>query len=226
MSGQSSYVSANLFTPWSQNNGEMNGIVGVSIFDAGISLYGPAQEVFTLAKPIAINKFTRLQYTLTTSNNVQNVGLCLHEELPGEFGINRDQCHELNVSQDIDVAIGELVNGKQTDIKCIGIVQDAPLDGSSTISSISIVQGEKTDIYDDSGCKDPNAITSGSGNTTECTCKDGFVASNGGKGQGQFDTCVRCVLSNLCRFDGETCSSHDECIISSCEGSRCKARVS
>lgn len=136
VSGQSSYVSANLFTSWSQNNGEMNGIVGVSVFDAVIRLYGPVQEAFTLAKqPIAINTFTRLQYTLPTPNNVQNVGLYLHEELPGEFGINRDQCDELNVSQDIDVAIGELVNGKQTYIKYIGFVQNAPHDGSGTISS-------------------------------------------------------------------------------------------
>ena len=85
-------------------------------------------------------------------------------------------------------------------------------------------------FFYENGCEDINAITSSAGGSTVCTCANGFVSSNGGKIQGQFDTCAACILSQYCRFDGEACSSDDECIANECEpdsdmGS-CSSRVS
>ena len=204
----------------------MDGMVGVYVFDTNIELHGPAQEIFKLAETIPVNTFTRVGYNLTLSREVHNVGLCLLETLPEQFEINAARCLELNPSQNVDVAITDLINGKETDINYIGFTQNATFDESSTLSSISIVQGESTSIYDENGCKDPNALTSGSGNSTVCTCKDGFVSSNGGKKQGEYDICVRCILSTYCSFDGQACSSDDDCVTSSCGISKCKARVS
>ena len=232
--GQSSPMGVHLFIPAREEVGDsllvMNGIV-VEV-DKSISLFGAAREILNITSPIAINKFTRLQYSVSVGEFLQNLRFCVFEQFPGDFNTEGSHCQIVDSSQDVDVAFGDLLNGKQADINFIGLVQEvmAPLEASSIISDINIIQGESTDIFDENGCKDINAITSGTGESTVCTCGNGFVSSNGGKKQGQFDTCVPCILSEYCRFDGEACSGDDECIANKCDrdsdiGS-CSSRVS
>ena len=232
--GQSSPMGVHLFIPAREEVGDsllvMNGIV-VEV-DKSISLFGAAREILNITSPIAINKFTRLQYSVSVGEFLQNLRFCVFEQFPGDFNTEGSHCQIVDSSQDVDVAFGDLLNGKQADISFIGLVQEVatPLEASSIISDINIIQDESTEIFDENGCKDINAITSGTGESTVCTCGNGFVSSNGGKKQGQFDTCVPCILSEYCRFDGEACSGDDECIANKCDrdsdiGS-CSSRVS
>ena len=234
LGGQSSPMGVHLFIAESEFGDSllvMNGIV-VEV-DKSISLFGAAREIFNITSPITVNRFTRLQYSVSVGEFLQNLRLCVFEQFPGDFNTEGSHCKIVDSSQDVDVAFGDLLNGKQADINFIGLVQEvtAPaLEASSIISDINIIQDESTDIFDENGCKDINAITSGTGESTVCTCGNGFVSSNGGKKQGQFDTCVPCILSEYCRFDGEACSGDDECIANNCDrdsdmGS-CSSRVS
>ena len=232
--GQSSPMGLHLFIPQREESGEsllvINGIV-VEV-DKSFSLFGAAREILNITSPIAVNKFTRLQYSVSVGESSEIVRFCVFEQFPGDFNAEGSHCQIVDSSQDVDVAFGDLLNGKQADISFIGLVQEVetPLEASSIISDINIIQDESTDIFDENGCKDINAITSGTGESTVCTCANGFVSSNGGKIQGQFDACVACILSEYCRFDGEACSGDDECIANECErdsdmGS-CSSRVS
>ena len=234
LSGQIFQSSAVLQTSWSQSVGDTtNGISGVHISDDSAQLHGSAQELFSLMSSVPVDRFTDFVFTLNSSTDAQYVWLCLYEELPSHFGILMDQCHEVNLLQGIfevvveSASIGELLNGKQTEIKFIGFVQESlSTNGSTLISSIMFIQGENIAIYDENGCKDPNTVTIGSGLDTLCICKDGFVASTGGKTQGELDICVPCIDSEFCSFDSESCSNNDDCIASKCDDNRCEVKVS
>ena len=229
--GQPSPIEANLVTTWKQKDIVYDAMSGVKVDDisASVHIFRSTIEMFELSDQVIVNKFTRLQYTVTVSTSVERSGLCLFEDLPGEDKVDLSQCHEVNLSQDVDVPIDELLNGREALVHYIAFIQEGYAEAYSIISEIKIKQGENTDIYDENGCKDVNAITSGSGSSTLCTCTDGYISSNGGKTQGGFDSCVKCVLSDFCLFDGVLCSRNDECIASECEGNvvrRCKSRVS
>jgi hypothetical protein len=234
LSGQIFETSAVLQTSWSQTIGDTtNGISGVHIFDSSVRLYGSAQELFSLISSVSVDRFTDFVFTLNTSTDAQYVWLCLYEELPSHFGISMDQCHGVNLLQGIFEAVvesasfGDLLNGKKTEINFIGFVQESPsTNGNTLISSIMFIQRENTAIYDENGCKDPNAVTFGSGFDTLCICKDGFVASTGGKTQGELDICVHCIDSEFCSFDSESCSNNDNCIASKCDDNHCEVKVS
>ena len=229
--GQSSPIEANLMMTWKQKDISFDVMSGVNVdgISASVHIFGSTIEMLELSDQVTVNKFTRLQYTVAVTESVERSGLCLFEDLPGEDKVDFSQCHEVNLSEDVDVPIGELLNGRQVLIHYIAFIQEGLAEANSIISEINIKQDENTDIYDENGCKDVNAITSGSGNSTVCTCTDGYISSNGGKIQGEFDSCVKCVKSDFCLFDGAFCSSNDECIANECEKNdmkRCKSRVS
>ena len=190
--------------------------------------------MFRLARPVSFDKFTRLQVSIeninvsSSRNATTFVGICVYEQSPSVGSrLSRDQCLRFYSPKDtgnLDINIGHLMKGKKTTLGYIGILSDGYLD--TLIKSIAIVHGEQTSIFDENGCKDPNAATMGSGLNTTCICVDGFVSSNGGKQQGPIDSCTRCVDSDYCRFDGESCSRTDECYATSCQGNICKPRVS
>jgi len=221
---------ANL-THWEEGGDRVGGVVVTSSALTGVvTLFGHVHKVFNLTRPIVINKFTRLQCDVSMLKGVDSVGICLYEDLSDASEENQDRCHKVQLSNVIDVAIGQLFNGKQTSIRFIGFIQDnsqSPIAGKSVVSNISIIQGANTDLLDDDGkCRDTNAKTIGSGNATVCMCVDGYVASNGGKVQGQFDSCIQCILSPTCRFDGGTCIDRDYCFANECVHNKCEGRVS
>jgi len=228
--GVTESVDANLLTHWEAGGDKVGGVL-VSAGTDVVTLFGHVHKVFNLTRPIAVNKFTRLQCGVSVINGVDSVGICLYEDLSDASEENQDRCHKVQLSSVIDIAIGQLLNGKKTNIKFIGFTQDnnsqTPIAGEAAVSSISIIQGANTDIVDEDGvCKDPNARTIVSGDATVCMCVDGYVSSNGGKEQGPFDSCIQCILSPTCRFDGGTCADSDYCFGNACVGNKCEARVS
>ena len=211
-----------------------DGLSGITVDpdNRAINLFGSVQKVFNLTRQIQANKFTRLQYNVTALERTSNytVGLCLYENLPQGPEVFRERCHEVQTIMYVkNASIDQLLNGKNATFQFIGIFQDSNKisHAEASISDISIIQGENTDIYDEDGkCKDKNAHTNSTGSRVVCTCKDGYTASNGGKNQGPFDTCIRCIESEKCRFDGEFCDSSSDCFANPCEDGICQARVS
>ena len=117
--GNSLPLEANLFSRWSNNdmlsvtNGVTDERVGVTVgIDASMSVYGPAQEVFNLTRSVLANRFTSFQSVISVTNGVASIGFCFFTDLPDEFRIDRSMCHEVESSQDVDVPIGELLNGR------------------------------------------------------------------------------------------------------------------
>ena len=59
-----------------------------------------------------------------------------------------------------------------------------------------------------------------------CLCEVGYVASNGGKFLGEYDTCVKCLPELSCGFDGDSCTMDRECAMGTCSNGNCFAGVS
>ena len=88
----------------------------------------------------------------------------------------------------------------------------------SFISNIQIFHGDSFDVVDDNGnCKDINADTITNGDEISCMCRDGFLSSNGGKIQGDYDSCVPCILSPFCGFEGDSCETNGDCFWDLCD---------
>ena len=126
--------------------------------------------------------------------------------------------------------IGELLENRQTTIKYIAFQQDGAtdLEQGSSFRNLRFIEGTNVDILDENGnCIDANANTViNDFGDTQCICKLGFVASNGGRVQNEYDSCVRCIFSAYCFFEGDPCTDNDECDMGVCEGNECKANVS
>lgn len=230
--GEEDVIFADLAPAW-QNSTKLGGLSGITVDSEqnAVNLFGTVHKIFNLTQNVQVNKFTTLQYNVVDLNitNDDTVGLCFYEYLPQDQGF-RDRCHEARSIVHVrNASFGQLLNGENATFQYIGIFQESnmPSNAKASISKISIVQGENTDIYDENGkCKDKNANTNGTGVDIVCTCKEGYIASNGGKRQGPFDSCIRCIESDKCRFDGESCDSSSDCFANTCEAGFCKARVS
>lgn len=162
------------------------------------------------------------------SDVAPNTAVCLFETLEDEY--NLDQCVQLSSDVDqIDIKVGYLLNDKNTEISFIAFLQDGAtlFNYGTSLRDITFVQGENTDIIDENGqCTDPNALTVTLDGNTNCICDGGYVSSNGGKVQGELDTCVSCVSSPFCFFEGDPCSANDDCDNEICDSGICRTTVS
>ena len=237
----STTVGASLLTSWpdtADGKEELSGLSdggGIAVNPDGVTVYisGSVNKMFRFTKAVSVNKFTMLQFFVVDANDASGrVGICVYESFPGgndvvELQNERQSCQvteSSSLSNDaVEISFGQLLNGKNTQVEFIQIYGS---NADFSISSVTIVQGENTDIYDENGCKDINADTVGSGEATKCFCKVGYVSSNGGKQQGPYDSCIRCIESDYCGFDSEPCGSNDECFAGACVDGKCEARVS
>lgn len=191
-----------------------------------VRLYDDFYEVFALAEALAFNKFTRLKFTVECP--ASDVSICFYEGVKDISRNTKKQCHnvEASGSQNVDIRVGELLDDKKTNISYIAIAQkiiSLAEDTEAYITAISIYPGENTDIVDENGqCKDINAETLTVGNEIICRCLDGFIASNGGKIQTKLDSCVPCLVSEFCSFEGDTCISGEDCFWNSCVDGKCE----
>lgn len=162
------------------------------------------------------------------SDVAPNTAVCLYETLEDEH--NLDQCVQLSSDlYQIDIKVGYLLNDKNTEIAFIAFLQDGAtlFNYGTSLRDITFVQGENTDIIDENGqCTDPNALTVTLDSNTNCICDGGYVSSNGGKQQGELDTCVSCVSSPFCFFEGDPCSANDDCDNEICDSGICRTTVS
>jgi len=193
-----------------------------------VRVYGNFFKVFALMKPIAVNKFSRLRFTVECPSS--EVSICLYENTADIYRNIKTQCHTVQAGEErnIDIRAGELLKDKRSDIFFIALAQNdmsATVDAEAFISTLSISPGLNTDIVDENGqCKDVNAETiSGNGGEVICRCVDGFKSSNGGRIQNKMDSCVDCLVSPLCAFEGDECLKDDDCIWNSCVAGRCEA---
>jgi len=162
------------------------------------------------------------------SDVAPKTAVCLYETLEDEH--NLDQCAQLSSDLDqIDIKVGNLLNNRKTEIAFIAFLQDGAtlFNYGTSLREITFVQGENTDIIDENGqCKDANALTVILDGNTTCICDGYFVSSGGGKVQGEVDSCVSCVSSPFCFFEGDPCSVNDDCDNEICDGGICRTTVS
>ena len=192
-----------------------------------VRLYDDFYKIFALAEAFALNKFTRLKFNVECP--ASDVSICFYEDVTDISRNTKKQCHtvEAGGSQNVDIRAGALLDDKKSNISYIAIVQKRESlveDTEAYIATISISPGENTDIVDENGhCKDTNAETLSVGNKIICRCTAGFVSSNGGKIQTKLDSCVPCLVSTFCSFEGDACISGEDCFWNSCVNGICKS---
>ncbi len=195
--------------------------------NSAIRLFGNVSRVFELSNKFDVQKFTRMRLTLDIMDvtAIQGVGLCLYDTFPN--GSNQDRCFLSGNGGELDIDLGQIFYNKKTSISYISFfmkVSSMQLGNiaEALVSKMSVVLEENTDIIDENGqCKDPNARTINDGGETVCVCIDGFVSSNGGKRQNELDSCVGCLLSPFCGFEGDSCTTSDDCFRGLCQDGRC-----
>jgi hypothetical protein len=225
--GESELINTTLVAFEARNPLEVGGVV---VWRKNtIEIFGETFRAFKLSKSFSFNKNTRLEVKLDNVNDAQMTGVCVYETL--ESANNMKQCVHLptEVGQ-VDINVGFLLNDRRANIEFIAFIQANPalLEYGTSVSEIAFVQGENTDIIDEDGeCKDPNASTTmlQNGNIT-CICDVDYVSSGGGNEQRELDSCISCVSSPYCFFEGDYCSGNVDCNNEICDDGICKTTVS
>lgn len=203
-----------------------NEVGGVIVWDhSTIEIFGKTQRVFELSAPFRLQKNSQLNARVLSDLEV-NIAFCAYEDIKQ---VNMpSKCIQIeDLSSDlISIGIGSLSEFRTTDINYIGISQfyEGDATWSTSLIDIKVSMGDIIPIVNAVGtCTDPNAIALktdastknnifGRTSGTLCICRRGFVSSNGGIIQGSLDVCIPCILSPHCGFEGDSCSSHDECV--------------
>ncbi len=196
--------------------------------NSAIRLFGDISRVFELSNTFEVQKFTRMKLTLEIMDDaaIQGVGLCFYDTFPSRS--NQDRCFLAGTGGELDIDLGQIFYNKKTSVSHISIVMKlSSVQFTNTVealvSTILVSPGEITDIVDENGqCTDPNAKTTRDGEEIFCLCADGYISSNGGKRQYELDSCVSCLLSPFCGFEGDSCTTSDDCFRGSCHDGRCE----
>lgn len=209
--------------PFDKNSNEVGGVI---VWDhSTIEIFGNTQRVFKLSAPFRLQKNSQLHARLLSDHEV-NLAFCAYEDIEQVNMPSKCIRIEESSSDSIITDIGSLSDFRTTDITYVGFYQFYEDDAlwSTSLIDIKISFGDIIPIVDAVGtCTDPNATTLktdastknnifGRTSGTLCICKRGFVSSNGGIIQGSLDVCIPCILSPHCGFEGDSCSSHDECV--------------
>lgn len=223
---QDEILEAKLVLPLPNFSNKKNG--GITVMDKNnAQVFGETFRIFELSESFLFNKDTRLQIRISTFDADTIVKFCLYESL--EDARESHQCLDIINNFTPNDKIGGLLENRKTKIRFIAFQQygSTSLDYGSWISGIRIIQGENTAIIGDDGkCVDQHAKTVKEETETRCICELGYVASNGGRVQGQFDVCVACSSSSHCFFEGDSCFGNDECDMGICDNGVCKLNVS
>ncbi len=201
---------------------------GVSVHPNGwLHLYGSFTKYFKLSNSIDINKFTQMKIQVhkepfSEERNLDSkLIICLYEDI-GK-GIKEDcpsRCKEVEISIDQTLIptdmlkertlfLGDMFNSRKTNVNYIVLRQSYPSSRQSMLSleytRIEEIRFIDTDVHYITGnrCLDNNArlLTVQQSKIQTCQCLDGFVASNGGKIQGVYDTCISCLDRPSCDVD-------------------------
>lgn len=207
-------------------------ISGITVLDeTSVKLIGSVDAVeFTLDPSITINKFSLMQVGLSRANDVSELKICLIESIRvGVVGIPRFICFTTGFI-DVDEEVGEMFVAKGAspvgiEIGKIVLSQKANSVKSSVLERISFVSSPESSFFDfDGTCMDPNSVTIEP--FVSCMCNDGYVSSSGGVSLNLGESCVSCLVSDYCFFEGQACQSESECYSRDCADGVCKANVS
>ncbi len=205
---------------------------GVVVHADKIDLYGNVFQQYELSQPITVFKTTVLNFTLEAVVIVDTSTICFYEDeddskLRKWLGTEY-RCIDITSLQSGENSIeklGMLFDNRTTTIKFIEFHQsnkNGRRSGKRIISDMKF----RFESVDDSNIacaeRDPNAEQT----DIDCICKEGFVASNGGRVLNRHDSCVQCYGSN-CLFDGNDCTYNRDCMSGRCINNTCSSsRVS
>lgn len=207
-------------------------IGGIHILpDRIIQIYGDIQASFSLNAPIIIHKFTILRFHFNVRRASDQFRVCLYEsasKVDTEVIVGDEyRCTQVSTPGNIEIKIGEFFDDRMTEINTIRFDQiniRNPQFGDSEVGNIGFESGEKIPIFNkDGNCNDMKAFNTTVDGKRKCICKDTFIASNGGKVLGEYDSCVKCLGRAL---DGEGCSQNRDCVMGTCIESVCIPGVS
>ncbi len=190
---------------------------GVSVQVNGwLHLYGSFTKYLKLSNSIDINKFTQMKIQVhkerfsEQSNFNSKLIICLYEDIGKEAMDDcPSRCRELQVGTSQTLLLADMFNNRKTSVNYIVLKQSYPSSSQSMVSLEYTRIGDFRFIDDDvryiedNRCLDNNArlLTLQLSKKQACQCLDGFVASNGGKIQGVYDTCISCLDRPSCALD-------------------------
>ncbi len=202
---------------------------GVVVHADKIDLYGNVHQQYELSQPITVFKTTALNFILNTEE-VDASSICLYKDeddakLRKWLGTEY-RCIDIASFQSGENSIeklGMLFDNRTTRINIIEFRQsnqNSRRSGKSIISDIKF----HFNFVDNSNIacseRDPNTEQSTTGKVSRCICKEGFVASNGGRVLNKHDSCVNCY-DGKCSFDGNFCSYDRNCMSGRCINNIC-----
>lgn len=182
---------------------------------------------FVLDPSITINKFSLMQIGLSRANDVSELKICLVESVSS--GIPRSICFMADYV-DVDKKVGEMFVAKGASpvgiqVGKIILHQKASDAKSSILEKISFISSPESDFFNfDGRCLDPNSETIEP--FKSCLCNEGYVSSSGGLSLNVGESCVSCLVSDHCFFEGQECQSDFECYARRCTEGICEPNVS
>jgi hypothetical protein len=202
---------------------------GMTVLDqSSLKIVGNVDNVdLALNPPLNLDKFTLMKLRIIRANDVTELKVCLFQ---GDSDVaSLFVCFFLGYTE-IEVPVGEMFLSKGAasegiTISKIRFSQAANNSKSSILSQISFKSSPQSVLFDiDGNCKDPNAMTIKSFEI--CECKQGFVSSDGGIFLSENASCVACLVSEYCHFEGRSCESNSNCFSKLCIEGICKQHVS
>ena len=190
--------------------------------DRMLEMYGNVKPLFIFDLPVQIHKFSILTFSLNAVKAPASFALCLYEEKSGfeeneTIVGNEYRCKNVTNYGNVEVMIGVFFENRMTEINAIRFTQFNELNPTSERSDvigITFRSDDKEPIFNSFGeCNDSHAFTIQIDGTDECMCTDQFVASNGGRVLGEYDSCVACLG---CALDGESCNLNRDCMMGRC----------
>ena len=233
-------VSAILIGNFAENSTDSGGVIVESNV---INLYGDVRKIFELSSPVTVNKVTNLQLSFSrVADSAQNIGLdsdsavevCLYEQRDGDFlwlYYSGDEKRCTTITQtNMDIPFGnEFFRNRQASVKYITFKQI--VDGFGTPRAVSVQFSNvkfvasplNSQIKNNGKCRDDNAEPDPIDG--KCTCKFGFVSSNGGRElTNEVDACAQCIEPY--GYDGDACFINRGCLNGLCNSGICEPGVS
>lgn len=193
-----------------------------------LAIFRSTFRLFEFSKGLEVNKNTRFQ--VTELGESIETSICFFESME-EIG-DENACQDLKfidkVANRADFQLGKMIGYKKTTLHFMAVKQNSISTLPTEFLDFTFVEELESLIFDDSGnCVDPNAETKRNDDGTAfCKCKLEYVSSNGGRNQGEIDQCVPCEFSEFCSFEGEACTSDDDCDRGICNNNLCATSVS
>ena len=198
-----------------------------------IRIFGNVHKLFKLSSPAYVDKYTKLALQLEQIKPFQILRICLYKdenELTGNSTLLEDEkrCQDITRDGAVDIPLAEFFSFEITEVRFLSIFLESnnPFDSETVLSGFSLkrVGLDTYDTYSGMDCPalDANSaiFTDTSSSERKCVCKDGYVASNGGRFLDRYDTCVRTLFTSG-GFDLSTCTYSRQCTSGTCYEGRC-----